>query len=329
MKYQGKDLAAFPKQIQTALDRYRLNPLKRKAPKNVVIAGLGGSGIAGHIAKAYFSARAPFPIEVVSEYVLPAYVNEETLVLVSSYSGNTEETLGMYEDAKAKGASIVVLTTGGQLAEIAQEEGLPVYKADAGFQPRMALGYSLTYLLLSLANLMGADCHKELREVAEAMQNEEEFIKSARELFDRLEEDPEKKVVIIADRLTAPIALRFAQQMNENAKGEAFIHPLPEMNHNVIESYTGKRNSHFFLLNSHLNDRVSLRFEFMDQLLRDLGNEVNHLHLHDSNLKSIFRLIYRLDWLSLLVAQDKGVNSVEIPNIKRLKEELKKEPTTA
>src|SRR5690606_21432138 len=115
---------------------------------NIIICGLGGSGIAGRLVKAHTFSSLSVPLEVISDYNLPAYVNQRTLAIQCSYSGNTEETLSMYEQAKTKGAAMICIATGGKLETIAKADHVMFYPAEAGFQPRMALGYPLTYLSL-------------------------------------------------------------------------------------------------------------------------------------------------------------------------------------
>lgn len=132
-----------------------------------------------------------------------------------------------------------------------------------------------------------------------------------------------EKFIAITDQITGPIGLRFTQQINENVKGEAFVNPLPESNHNVIESYTGELPSVFLLLNSQKNKRVGLRFNFLENLLQTKGNLVVHIKMKDQSLEEIIQLIYRLDWLALFISDYKNINSVEIPNIDQLKEHLK------
>ena len=148
MKYLSSELSRFSSQIKYATENYNLHDLKLTDFAQVLISGLGGSGIAGKIVKGYFQNKFLLPIDVISDYVLPAYVNERTLVIVSSYSGNTEESLAMYEDARAKNCTIIVLSTGGKLVEWAKRDKVLIYFAESEFPPRMALGYSLTYLFL-------------------------------------------------------------------------------------------------------------------------------------------------------------------------------------
>ena len=128
--------------------------------------------------------------------------------------------------------------------------------------------------------------------------------------------------MLLADAATEPIAIRFAQQVQENAKHECFVHTLPEMNHNVIESYYGKLNSVYFLINTTLNPRVKSRFDFIQRLLESENHQVINITMEQYNVIGVFELIYRLDWLSLFIADERGVDSLNVPNIAALKEYL-------
>jgi glucose/mannose-6-phosphate isomerase len=321
MKYQRKDLAQFPHEIRYAVEHYKPSGFKIEAFDNIILGGLGGSGIAGRIAKSLFSRRLPIPVEVLSAYQMPEYAGKRTLTILNSYSGNTEETLAMYDEARQCGTAIIVLTTGGKLAEMATADGYPMYFAEKGFQPRMSLGYSLSYLLMILSDLIGENIHAELLNAASVLDDENKYIKEADAIFSNFRKVPLKKVVAVTDILTYPVGIRMEQQIEENAKSQAFVHMLPEANHNVIESYYGDMDSAFIFLNSHSHSRVELRFGFLAQLLRSHGNTVVEVSV-EPTITGIIQAIYTLDWLSLLMADFKGVNSSNIQNINALKKYL-------
>jgi glucose/mannose-6-phosphate isomerase len=322
MKYQAKDLAHFPEQIRFALSNYHAHERKLADFDNIILCGLGGSGIAGRIMKSYFFREFPLPIEVVSDYVLPAYTNNRSLTIQCSYSGNTEETLLMYKEAKEKGAGVIAIATGGQLGELAKKDGYKFYQAVAGFQPRMALGYSLTYLLLIFSELLGKNIRPEIEKTADALSDENKFVAEGRKLLDAIGADYRKKIAVITDYYSYPVGLRFCQQMQENAKSEAFIHELPESNHNVIESYYGKLDTVFLFLNSRAHERTDLRFGFLKELLDKSDNSIISFDIQRDGLQSLLESIYTLDWLSLLIADKKEVNSAQITNINALKQFL-------
>lgn len=322
MKYQKKDLAYFPYQIEYALSNYRPHSLEKGDFQNILVGGLGGSGIAAHLVKAYLFGQSEMPLEVISDYSLPAYVNAQTLVILNSYSGNTEETLNMYQEAREKNARVMVITTGGKLLERANQHHHHYYLAEEGFQPRMALGYPLTYLLLILGDLLEIPVKNDLLALTNYFRDTEYFIQEGKQVFEQFKAESGKKLISITDRFTYPAGLRFCQQVQENAKGEAFVHELPEANHNVIESYYGKLNSVFLLLNGHQSERHDMRFTYLEKLLSKEQNNLVKLSFPENSLKILLKNIYILDWVALWLAGHKNINSVKIPNIKDLKRYL-------
>lgn len=323
MKYQKDALTQFPVQIEYALKNYVRHNLEADDFNNIVLCGLGGSGIAGRIIKTFFQNRATIPVEVISDYSLPAYVNNQSLVIISSYSGNTEETLSMYMDAVEKAAKIMVLTTGGLLGELADENNIQTFNAEAGYQPRMALGYSLTYLSLIFSELLHQNADNNLKTMIRHLKETDVFIKRARIGFEEMNQNTDKKFIIICDPQSQPIGVRFAQQLQENAKVEAFVHEIPEANHNVIETYYGELNSVFLMIDTQQSESITSRFEFIKKLLKDNGQLVSEIDFGGYSLEEVYETIYVLDWLSLWVADAKGVKSNEIPNIIALKKYLK------
>ncbi len=319
---QHEALRKFSSQIDFTIKNYVPHSLKAAQFSNILIGGLGGSGIGGRITKALFADTCPVPVECTAEYNLPAYVNENTLVILASYSGNTEETLQMFEETKARGSKILILTSGGKLSQLAKENNLYSLPIEAGFQPRMALGFSLTYLIQIFAELTGKDVKAELTELVNIFADTKTFEDDAAQIFEAAKSKAKSKFVVITDAALEPVGIRFAQQIQENAKHECFQHTLPEMNHNVIESYYGKLDSFFIFLNAQKNQRVTSRFEFLQNLLEVQNNTALELEVPDYSLRSVYETIYVLDWLSLFIADFRRVDSLNVPNIASLKEFL-------
>jgi glucose/mannose-6-phosphate isomerase len=319
---QHEALRKFSYQISFALSHYNPHGLSAATYNNIIIGGLGGSGIGGRIVKSLFANSCPVPVECIADYGLPAYVNEKSLVILGSYSGNTEETLQMFEETLKRGSKILVLTSGGKLAELASANHLHQYHIEPGFQPRMALGFSLTYLIQIFNELTGKSVQTGLENIASLFENNKPYEDEAMELFEVIKPKVKSKVVVLTDGPLEPIGIRFAQQVQENAKHECFQHSLPEMNHNVIESYYGQLDTVFIMLDSMQNERVTSRFEFLNSLLAVEYNKVIHMELADFTYHSIYKLIHRLDWLSLFIADHRKVDSLNVPNIASLKEFL-------
>jgi glucose/mannose-6-phosphate isomerase len=322
MKYQKEALSAFSDQIKDRLAEYVPHNLNYKDFNNVVLCGLGGSGIGGRIAKSYFSDKASLPIEVVSKYTLPKFVNEKSLVILGSYSGNTEETLSMLIEAEKRICKTIILTSGGELLKIGTEKEIPVYLSKPALQPRMALGYSLTNLLLILEEFFQISLKGELLKGSNKVADFNFFIDLGKALFEKTKTGLKSSFVIISDDLYEPIATRFAQQIQENAKLEAFVNVLPEANHNVIETYHSKSPNTYFLLNSGANQRTTHRFSFVKNLLWENGNTVVEIPTSGVSLTNWLELIFTLDWTSLWMADSLSRESESVPIIKELKEYL-------
>lgn len=322
MNEQHEALNKFSYQIEFALSNYQPHGLSASDYNNMIIGGLGGSGIGGQIVKSLFHSEFPVPVECIADYSLPSYVNEKTLVILASYSGNTEETLQMYDEVKSKGCKTLIITAGGKLAELSKADNLLTYPVEPGFQPRMALGFSLTYLCLIFGELIGKDVKTELAEVANRVKNSQTFQDDAQRIFNSIKSKITKKFIVVTDGQLEPIGIRFCQQIQENAKHECFHHVIPEMNHNVIESYYGQMESVYFFIYKNAGDRVSTRFEFVSSLLEVENNKIVPVLLDEFCITTVYESIFTLDWLSLFVADMRRVDSLNVPNIMSLKEYL-------
>lgn len=326
MKYQGEHLAQFSAQISYALTQFEQQPFSLDKPiNNIVICGLGGSGIAGRLVSNFVLDSCSIPISIVSDYHLPALATSQSLIICSSYSGNTEETLSCFQEATKLGAQCVVLTGGGKLEKLAQEHGCLIYKAQLGFQPRMALGYPLAYLLLIMDSLLdGVSFKTELLAELDNLKSRDSYLDTARQLFETYKEIAGQPVEILADSKTIATAVRFQQQLNENPKVSAFVHPMPEMCHNVIESFTDKTSHFYIILDSGNNSRNSIRFDFLESLLKEKGNLTQRISMPLESLKDLLTWNFVFDWYSLVCADHLNIVSSDIPNIIALKDTLSK-----
>lgn len=317
-----KSLLEFNTQLEFVLSNYDSSKLTIKNYANIILGGLGGSGIGARITRGYFLDKATCPVEVFSDYFIPSYLNENSLVILSSYSGNTEETLEMFKQAIVKTKNIVIICSGGELMELAKQHGLTYFNVPTGFQPRMALGFSLGFLLLILGDLFSYNTRKELEEVLEIYKNAEEHIETAKILVETWSPQANLPVLVFCDEFLQGVAIRFCQQIQENAKGQAYAVVVPEANHNVTESIYNNLNTNILFLNSKMNKRNDLRFAFLENLLTQNFNSVANLRKNKRNLYSIFKSIYILDWVSVLLSNVKKVDNMSVPNIDKLKQYL-------
>lgn len=271
----------FPEQCADAwdlADRLEL-PKSHQGKEKIAILGMGGSAIGGDMLAALMAPRAHAVVTVVRGYGLPAWVDERTLAIASSYSGNTEETLSAFQQALDRGAAVVALTTGGTLARVAAERGVPLVTFPGGGQPRAALGYSLI-LLLGIVKALGyySPPPEERAELAQVLSS-----LSARYGPEMPEaENPAKQyarmshnrvAITIGAGHMAPVARRWKTQFNENSKQWATYEEMPEADHNTITGALfpralGEHVILFTLESDRDHPRVKVRWQITTDIFR-------------------------------------------------------------
>ncbi len=330
---QLAEILDLPVHLRDALWRVDSAGLRpHEAPGGLVVAGMGGSGIGGRLALAALGARARRPVTLVSGYELPAWVGDDAFLLASSYSGETEETLAVYDEAAARGLRRVVATTGGGLAARARADGVPVIPLPGGFQPRAAVGYS-TVVALEAAALCGAG--PSLRDEVEAAATLAERL--AAEWGPGGDEESEAKAlavrlegtlpVIAGAGLTAAAAYRWKCQLNENAKLPAFASELPELDHNEIVGWDGApeagRLAAVFLEDPGADERLDARFAVTAEVVAGGAAAVERVATRgESRLERLVSLVLLGDLVSLYLAVLRGADPVEIRAIAALKTAL-------
>lgn len=322
-------IADFSKQLEKAIEIGRKTKLdfggKRFA--NVVISGLGGSGIGGTIVSEIVSEEATAPILVNKDYFLPAFVNENTLVIISSYSGNTEETVNAMLQAIEKRATVVSVTAGGKVVEIAQKNNLPYILIPGGMPPRSCLGYSLTQLffVLNAAGIISNRFEKELEKSVALLNKEEERIKK---LAQRVAKKLYKKTTIIYSATGFEgVSIRFRQQVNENAKMLCWHNVIPEMNHNELVGWVDKNKKLGVVIFRNTSDyaRTQSRIENNKVVIANCTSTIIELFSKGkSKLENSIYIIHLGDWISLYMAQLRNVDATEVNVIDRLKGALSK-----
>ncbi|UCF78623.1 MAG: bifunctional phosphoglucose/phosphomannose isomerase [Candidatus Eiseniibacteriota bacterium] len=326
----------LPEQIENALEVCSSSsvPVSKSKLTNVVVGGLGGSAIAGDILRGLMEERGSVPCFVVREYRPPGYVGPGSLVFCSSYSGNTEETLSLYDAAKEKGAELVCLGSGGELQRRAAADGIPFLKMEEGFPPRAAIGYSvfMIYDVLRRASFV-SEAPGELEEMLSLLRGKSEDYgeekptseNPAKSLAAALHE---KLIVVYGTRLFASVAMRWKCQFNENSKALAFANVFPELNHNEIEGWLGLRSLHapaqiVTLRDSSEHPRVSKRIGITLELIRTDGCGTLEVWSEgESLLARIFSLIYLGDFASIYLAFLRGEDPTPVARIQELKRRL-------
>jgi glucose/mannose-6-phosphate isomerase len=324
------DVLAQPHQLGDALWRAESAKIpSRDLPAGLVICGMGGSAIGGDLAAAALGDRATRPIVTVRGYGLESWTPPESLVLCSSYSGETEETLACFEAAGAAGTQRVVITTGGRLAELAREERVPVIGAPAGMQPRAAALY-MTVGALECAARAGA---------APSLRSE---IDTAGQLLSELvaEWGPEASEGTVAKHLahelhgTVPVihgagptvapARRWRTQINENAKSAAFWSELPEADHNEICAWERGRQTAplagVFLEDPDQHPRVRRRIELTAKEVERAGAPAFRIRARgETRLERVLSLVLLGDLVSVYLAVLEGVDPTPVEPIERFK----------
>jgi glucose/mannose-6-phosphate isomerase len=330
---QIEDILGMPDQLRDALWRVESADLEPSdAPGGLIVAGMGGSAIGGVLARAVLGDRASRSIVIARGYALPPWATPDSAVLCSSYSGNTEETLAVYEAAGAVGARRIVATTGGKLAEVARVDGVPVIPLPGGFQPRAAVAYSLV-VALEVAWLCGAGerLHAELDVAAAHMEQIVELWgpdapsdSLAKELARGLHGTIPQ---IAGSGLTSPIAYRWKTQINENAKMPCFSAELPELDHNEIEGWGGA--SHFgrfsavFLDDSDLHPRIRQRIELTRGLIEGESAGTYRVEsIGQNRTERLVSLVLLGDLVSLYLAVLREIDPTPVVILDRLKSAL-------
>lgn len=313
-------------------------PSDYKLAKNVVVSGMGGSALGSHIIKSLFKSELKVPFDVVSHYELPGYVNSDTLVLLSSYSGTTEETLASAEDAKKRGAKIMVITSGGPLAKMAGDNNWPLYLIKATYnpsnQPRLAIGYAIAGQLALFAKA-GVVPDEGVALIA-AASNLKKMISG---LSPEAPENPakllafsafDKHIIFVGAEHLTGAAHVVNNQINENAKTLTSEWHLPEFNHHFMEALSypklAKDTTIFLIFNSALySQRVQKRVLLTKDLLEQKGFEAHTiLATSESKLEQVFEVIQIGEFLALYLPMLYGIDPSGIPNVDWFKSEMAK-----
>lgn len=326
----------FPSQVEDAIKIGRNCPIIQSPGANRwVIVGIGGSAIAGDLLQTFFrnSQFEQINISVNRNYNVLTEVDYRTNVVISSYSGNTEETLEAYIKIKEKTQRIVGITSGGKLKELLQRDSFPIVEIPSGYQPRAAIGYSFFSLLLMILrstfdNRVPEGIENLLVELMDLLK------KSSKKYSSIVEDNPaiifaqenygKMFVIYGCEETLYPLALRFRAQLQENAKNLAFSHYIPEMNHNEINSYefpSDLLDRIVVVLLSDKNDypRNKIRIEATEQILNKKVKAIKFQSNATSFLVRLFDLLYFFDWCSFYLAIQNRVDPTQIPTITQLK----------
>lgn len=327
---QFKVLQDSHKQISYAWEiQVDLSKLKKKNFSSIVFCGLGGSAISGDLFCDYLSGEMNVSFNVVRGYNLPSFVNENTLVIISSYSGNTEETISCFEQALKKYSKVIVITSGGKIGDIAAVNQIPVVNIKSGFQPRYALGLSFFSLLKIVQELGFANEEGNVKKIGDLWKKRgEEFSSENNQAAQIASEIIGFIPIIYSAEFLSSVGYRLKCQLNENSKLHAFNHTLPEMNHNEIIGWESFKEKQFntkviYLTDKEYHPQIKIRFDTLKEMLAEQKVDVLTLSSNEENKKvRIMDLIFLSDWISFYASVLRGFDPSEIDFIHRMKQRL-------
>jgi glucose/mannose-6-phosphate isomerase len=333
-------VARFPDQVRNAIDigeRLDFSPNRYGDTRRIMLCGMGGSAIGGDLARTLLLNRLQYPMHIWRTYDLPAYVGPETLVIASSYSGTTEETLTAFDRARKAGAKIFALTTGGLLGELCEQYEIPMARLQGGLQPRAALGYSFVPLMLFLHRIglssYDADDFKELADflerrgeklVFESGSDDNPAKQMALQLYGRI------PIIYSGPELTDAVGTRIKGQICENAKMLAFANYFPEFNHNELVGWKLINAVRDFLRVIILRDkddhpRISARMDIVKDVIGEEKVKVTEIHSEgNSRLQRMMSLVQFGDFMSVYLAALNKIDPTPVSVIDYLKEQLGK-----
>jgi glucose/mannose-6-phosphate isomerase len=326
----------FPDQMETAENIGKHYSLLNNYSEisNIIFAGMGGSAIGGDFIRVLIQDDLKIPFFVIRDYILPEWVDESTLVLCSSYSGNTEEILSIYRSAKEKRCFIAGISTGGMLSGALTVDKLDLINIPTGYQPRAALGFSFIPLLYFL-NKIQIIPGNILIEISNSIAQ----IREKREIYSEPEENNPTyhlankingKIPVIMGYAskTEVIARRWKGQFCENSKIMAFHNELPEMNHNEIEGWGNIKdlNKYFsliWLVDNDDHERITIRQDVTGKLLQQSGVDQHFISVEGSNfIERSIHMIHFGDWVSFWLATMNAKDPTRVHKIEELKTAL-------
>jgi glucose/mannose-6-phosphate isomerase len=319
----------FPNHLSEALEIVKSTEWNAPTQpiENILITGLGGSGIGGTIVSELCKATGQWPISINKDYNLPNWVSEKTLVIACSYSGNTEETLSALGQAHRAGARIAGLTSGGKLGAWCKENGINHLVVPGGNPPRSMLGYSFVCLfgILNNEGLATPDYTSEINSAISLLQSESENIH--RETQAMAKASAHKTVCVYANEGMGGVATRWRQQLNENSKMVGWDAAIPEMNHNELVGWAGGSSdiAVYFLDSPGDFSRNTKRMELSKEIVGRYTDCIFSISAKGSTpIEWSLYLINFGDWLSFYLHEIHGVDIMDIKVIDYLKGELEK-----
>lgn len=316
----------FPSQFEKALEFSKNVKTKGKFDK-LIVCGMGGSALPADIIRTYLESKGiSLPIVVSRNYGLPAGTDENSLIFISSYSGNTEESLSCYQEAKSKNLKIVGFAKGGKLEELSRKDNVPFVKyPDDGvtFQPRFAIGYAVCSMLCVLINSkVVPDFTQEIKNLV-ANLNPALFEDQGRELAKK---SKGSVLLFYASAKYGESAARICKiKINENSKTQAFWNVFPELNHNEMVGFTKLAGKfHIIILKDPADHpRILKRMQITRQILEEKGILVSEIEMQGNNiLEKIFNTLITGAWMSYYLALEYNIDPIPVAMVEEFKKKM-------
>lgn len=321
-------LELMPKQLSEGLRRGRTTAIPRFTPKSIFICGMGGSAIGGDLLCEWMTTQSEIPCSVLRSYSVPPHLGKDSLVVVASYSGNTEETICMMDEVRRRKAKVVVISSGGHLSQLSSTVDIPIAKLPTGMMPRASLGFMLGAMIGIVERAGTASVDRQLEEAVHVMDSVVASCGRAKATAD----NPAKKLahelygyvpVIVGYGLSRPIAKRWANQINENSKSLAFSSEIPELDHNEIVGWMRDARSKgfaaVFLDNEHGNRALHKRVEATKKMVSKVAPTHSVMSMGLSPLAQMMSLVLVGDFVSVYL----GVLRKEDPSSNEPIDDLK------
>lgn len=299
--------------------------------KRVLVCGMGGSALGGRVVRAFAAKKSTACVDVSTDYELPAYVDSETLIIASSYSGNTEETVAVTREAAEKKIPLFVIASGGKLEELAHQNSLPIYKIDPHFnpsgQPRMAVGYSIGAIFGVLANCgVLTESDEEIKQVVSYIkQSQSDLLAKAEELA---QSTYGKMPILVSSGHLVGATHVLKNQLNESAKSFSVAFDIPELNHHLMEglknpSEVTSKLLFVFFESTLYHDRVQKRYPLTREVVEKNNIQTYTVPLVGSNpLEQVFELIQLGSYTQAILGKLYNEDPIAIPWVDYFKTKL-------
>jgi len=318
-----KEIKTFPAQIKKALQISEDIEIDSGGLNNIIIDGMGGSGIAGDIFKNLYNGS--IPVYVNKNDQLPTIAGDHTLLISISYSGNTEETLLTLREAIKKNIVALAIASGGKMVDICDKNEIPLCKIPGGIEPRSAIGY-LAFTLLGImenSNILSG-VNKSARHLIKMIEDPDMCFQEAAE---QLAKNIKGKIPIIFSPYNySSLSYRWKTQINENAKQSAYANVYPEIFHNELESFELKNESAYiiFLKDPEAKNQYSKQLDFFKNILSKKDIPFSEIEMiGDSNIEKMFTTIHLGDWVSYYLGVENEADVKQVNLIEKMKNEIR------